>query len=157
MLKKWNRWTLPLILLAVLAGCYHATVDTGAAPSFRTIDLDWAHSFLGGLVPPGTVEAASKCPNGVARVETKLSFLNMVATGLTGGLYSPMNIKVTCAAASGTAAALPIAASPAEAEAMLRSKDAFLVVLKERGDDVVGDAMRFTTDGRSKPAYRIRR
>ncbi len=126
----------PLILLAALAGCYHATVDTGAPPSPRTIDVGWAHGFLGGLVPPGKVETASRCPNGVARVETKLSFLNMVAQGLTGGLYSPMNIKVTCAAASGTAAAHPIAASPAEAEAMLRSKDPFLVVLKGKRRDV---------------------
>jgi hypothetical protein len=32
-------------------------------------------------------------------VETQLSFLNQVIAILTGGIYTPMSIKVTCAAA----------------------------------------------------------
>jgi hypothetical protein len=52
-----------------------------------------------GLVPPETVETASECTNGVAKIETRLSFLNQLVGLLTIGIYTPMSIKVTCAAA----------------------------------------------------------
>ncbi|MDE3053558.1 MAG: hypothetical protein KGL38_06335 [Gemmatimonadota bacterium] len=86
------------------AGCYHATVTTGLAPSPEKIDVQWAHGFLWGLVPPSTVDATSKCKSGVAQVETQMSFLNLLANFLTSGIYSPMQITVTCAA-RGTASA----------------------------------------------------
>lgn len=88
-----------LLLAAALflSGCYHATVVTNATPSSQTIENPWAHSFIAGLIPPSTVETAQRCPNGVARVETRLSFLNMVATLITFNIYSPMSIHVTCA------------------------------------------------------------
>jgi len=87
-----------LALGAVSTACYHATIDTGLAPSGATVETPWAHSFIAGLVPPSTVETAARCPDGVARVETQLSFLNMVANVVTLGIYSPMTIKVSCAA-----------------------------------------------------------
>jgi hypothetical protein len=96
-----RKLTLALILLAAsTAGCYRATVDTGRTPSGQTIRNDWAHSFVAGLVPPATVQTAQQCPAGVARVETQHSFLNMLATSLTFGLYSPMTITVQCATAA---------------------------------------------------------
>ncbi len=87
-----------VLLLPLLAGCYHAVVETGRQPSDVVIENKWASSFVHGLVPPDVVNVASQCPNGVARVETRLSFLNMLVTGLTFGIYSPMEITVTCAA-----------------------------------------------------------
>jgi hypothetical protein len=86
-----------LVALATTA-CYKATVNTGLAPSGQTVENQWAHSFIAGLIPPSTVETASRCPNGVAQVETQHSFLNMLVTSLTWGLYSPMTITVQCAA-----------------------------------------------------------
>lgn len=91
--------------LFVLSGCYHAVVETGRTPSGQTVEKPWANSFLYGLVPPATVETASKCPNGVAKVETQMSFLNMLASTLTGGLYTPMDVRVQCAAAGAAMAA----------------------------------------------------
>ncbi|MCH8569080.1 MAG: Bor family protein [Balneolales bacterium] len=97
-----NKKIALLMLIAgfILAGCYNARITTGAQPSATVIENAWAHSFIGGLVPPSTVNVAQQCPNGVAIVDTKLSFLNMVANAITFGLYSPMHITVTCAAAS---------------------------------------------------------
>lgn len=86
---------LPAALM--LAGCYHATITTGATPSSVTIDNKWASSWVYGLVPPSTVETARQCPRGVARVETRLSFLNQLVGLLTLGIYTPMDIRVTCA------------------------------------------------------------
>ncbi|MEO8336271.1 MAG: hypothetical protein ABI664_14930 [bacterium] len=86
-----------LVILAPTAACYHATVETGLTPNAQTIEKGWAAGWLYGLVPPSTVETAAKCPNGVAKVETQLSFGNQLANLLTIGIYTPMEIKVTCA------------------------------------------------------------
>ncbi len=83
--------------LVALAGCYHATIDTGLTPSTVVIDKSWASGWLWGLVPPSAIETAKKCPQGVAKVETQHSFLNQLVSALTGGIYSPIAIKVTCA------------------------------------------------------------
>lgn len=89
-----------VLLVAALfgVGCYHATIETGATPSAETVENQWAHSFIYGLVPPATVSTAAKCTNGVARVETQQSFVNGLVHILTLGIYTPMSIKVTCAA-----------------------------------------------------------
>jgi len=97
------RTSLALAAAALLGGCYHAVIDTGREPSGTTISKPWAHSFVGGLVPPSVVETAQKCPAGVARVETQQSFLNLLAQGLTWGIYSPMTITVSCAKATAMA------------------------------------------------------
>ena len=77
----------------MVAGCYHASVTTGRTPSAQVIDQPWALSFVYGLVPPSTVDAASQCSDGVAMVETELSFLNQVVSALTFGIVTPMHIK----------------------------------------------------------------
>ena len=102
-----------LILATVLAGCYHATIDTGAKPSNVTVEKHWASGWIFGLVAPKTVETASKCTTGVAKVETQLSFVNMLVSFLTLNIYTPMDIRVTCAegAAGGTALIVPDSAS----------------------------------------------
>lgn len=85
------------LLLFVLVGCYAATVETGLKPSTVVIKQSFASSWIYGLVPPKTVNAASQCPNGVAKVETQLSFVNQLVGIITFGIYTPMQIIVTCA------------------------------------------------------------
>ncbi len=113
-----------LLVLAVFAapGCYHATVETGAAPSPQSVSKGWASGWIYGLVPPSTVETAAKCPNGAARVETKLSFGNQLVGLLTLGIYTPMSIKVACAVApsSGEDSAVEQGEGFATPEAVLR-------------------------------------
>ncbi len=86
-----------LATVVVLSGCYHATIETGLPPGNQTLEKPWASSWIYGLVPPQTVETASRCPNGVARVETQQSFVNGLVGLLTLGIYTPMTIMVTCA------------------------------------------------------------
>lgn len=88
------------VSLFLVSGCYNAKVTTGAQPSAQTVENKWAHSFINGLVPPSVVNVAQECSSGVAMVETKLSFLNMVAAAVTFSIYSPMTVTVTCAAGS---------------------------------------------------------
>lgn len=92
-----------LLVLLFLSGCYNAKVSTGLEPSNRVVEESFASSWIYGLVPPKTVKTAEECTNGVAMVETKLSFINMLVGTLTGGIYTPMYIKVTCATGMGSA------------------------------------------------------
>lgn len=114
-----NRSRIAAIALLALfsAGCYHATVDTGLTPSTVTVDKSWAHGWIYGLVPPSTLETAQKCPNGVAKIDTQLSFANQLVNFLTFGIYTPMEIKVTCAAAK-SASAPVINAGPNKVDAI---------------------------------------
>jgi hypothetical protein len=82
-----------------LTACYHATVETGATPSPIVIDKEFASSWIYGLVPPSTISIAEKCPHGVAKVETQHTFVNQLVGFITLGIYTPMQIRVTCAAA----------------------------------------------------------
>lgn len=91
---------LLLTPVLLLLGCYHATVTTGLTPSNVVLNESFASSWVYGLVPPNTVATESKCPDGVAVVETQLSFVNQLVGFLTLGIYTPMEIKVTCAAKS---------------------------------------------------------
>ena len=94
--------TIAVLLIGafIITGCYHAKITTDKNPSNKTIENTWAHGFIFGLVPPSTVETAQQCPNGVSVVETKISFLNGLVSGITFNLYTPMTIEVTCAAGS---------------------------------------------------------
>ena len=96
---KSSSKALLLALLPLMAGaCYHATVNTAARPGTQVFEKPWATSLIYGLVAPETVEATEQCPNGVARVETRHSFLNGLVAALTMGIYTPMHVTVTCAA-----------------------------------------------------------
>ncbi len=122
-----------LVLLSVLStGCYHATITTGRPLSTTTIEQPWALSFIYGLVPPPTVETASKCPSGVAQVETMQSFLNGLVSGLTFGLFTPMTIKVTCA--EGGRSAAPAIRSQGDA---VKAISAAADMARERGTPVL--------------------
>ena len=102
------RFALLFVVFAVVAsGCYHSKVVTGRTPGPIVIDEPFASGWVYGLVPPSTVEAASECPDGVAIVETEISFLNQLVGALTGYIYTPMHIKVTCALEESTSAKTP--------------------------------------------------
>lgn len=51
-------------------------------------------------MPPSTISAAAKCQHGVAKVETQRSFVNSLVSIITLNIYTPMEIKVTCASKS---------------------------------------------------------
>jgi hypothetical protein len=90
----------------------------------------WASGWIAGLIPPSTVSTAAQCPNGVARVETQLSFVNMLVSALTFNIYSPMNIKVACA--SGGSARAPDIRVPPGAE-----QDEVIELMAEAADRAV--------------------
>lgn len=100
-MKRWGLRAVLFVGVFMLVGCYHAIIETGRPASSEVLHKPWAPSFIYGLVPPSPVETASRCPNGVSKVDTQLSFLNMLVGAITWGIFTPMDIKVTCAGAGG--------------------------------------------------------
>jgi Bor protein len=84
-------------VIALLAGCYHQVVQTGRTPGPVVVTKPWTATWLWGLVPAEEINVTSQCPSGVATVETQQSFLNGLVGGLTLGIYTPRDVKVTCA------------------------------------------------------------
>src|SRR5204862_7926220 len=55
-------------------------------------------AFIAGLIP-ARVDASKYCEGRRwARVETQYSILNWVIGTITGGIFTPMDVRVTCAA-----------------------------------------------------------
>jgi hypothetical protein len=61
------------------------------------IDIPWQKSWVIGLVPPDTINAQQRCPNGVAKVMIEQTFLNGLVRGLTYNIFTPIHPVVTCA------------------------------------------------------------
>ena len=88
----------PLFAALLLAGCYHVTVVTSAAPPGTHVNKEWQNSFVYGLVPPQELNVKDQCPQGVTKVETERSFLNGLVSLLTWSIYTPLHVEVTCSA-----------------------------------------------------------
>jgi hypothetical protein len=95
-----TRAVLLTLACVTQAGCFHQVFDTGLAPSNTVVTKAWHPSFLFGLVAGQPVDVRSQCPSGVAIASTRMTFANGLVGGLTLGLFSPHEVKVTCAARS---------------------------------------------------------
>lgn len=90
-----------LVLTLLFSGCYHASITTGLPESTTEVyETPWAMAFVAGLIPPAEIDASEQCDNGVAKVETQLSFMNQIVGAITFGIVTPMHVTVTCAADS---------------------------------------------------------
>ena len=87
--------------LVMLPACYHQVVQTGRTPGPTTVEKPWTATWLWGIVPASPIDVTQNCPGGIATVETKMTFMNGLVTAVTLGIYTPRDVKVTCA--SGTA------------------------------------------------------
>ena len=114
-----------------LTGCYHSVIQTGRPESSDVISIKWANGFIYGLVPPPVVETAARCTNGVAKVETQHSFLNGLAAVVTFGIYTPIQIDVTCAARGTASAESVIKVEKGKTAAQALSEAAALAVEKD--------------------------
>jgi hypothetical protein len=97
MIRKLSSAVVALGLVTTTA-CYHAVVETGRTAGTTVVQKPWTSTFIFGLVEAKEINVARECPNGVARVETQMSFVNGLATAITFGLYTPRTVTITCAA-----------------------------------------------------------
>ncbi len=96
---------LSVIIAALFStACFHAVVETGLTPSSHVERRYFRLSFLYGFIAPRPISVAEECVGGVARVETFHTGFEMLLAWATAGIFTPMSIRVTCAA-SGTSVA----------------------------------------------------
>lgn len=91
----------------LLTGCFKAEMTTNKQPGDKVVTKKWAGSYVYGLVG-AKVDVSGECSNGVASVERKVSILNGLVAGVTGNLYLPQTITVTCAAGGSMSSAVPM-------------------------------------------------
>ena len=89
-----------VLVIMVLSGCATQSFDVNppVGPSDQAT-LDTSQTFfVGGVGQSAVLDAAEVCggAENVARVETEMSFLNGLFTGLTGSIYSPRTARVYC-------------------------------------------------------------
>lgn len=99
------------IAFLLLAGCYHASIETGMKPGADKVEKEWAASWVFGLVAPEPIDTKATCTSGVSKVETEHSFLNALVAFFTIQIYTPMHLTATCAAPG--SASLPPNGGPA--------------------------------------------
>jgi Bor protein len=102
-----RRW-LPLALCVALStGCYRQVVHTSLAPSNRAVEHWFVSIWAWGLIPAKPIDVRRECTGGVATIMAEQSRANVFIAILTVGIYTPMHVRVTCAAEPITAPRRP--------------------------------------------------
>ena len=104
MQMNWKRIITSLAASLSITACFHQVVQTGLAAGTPVVEKAWVSTWLWGLVAAAPIDVRTQCRSGVATVETQQSFGNGIASILTLGIWSPQNVRITCAS---RAAALP--------------------------------------------------
>jgi len=85
-----------LLTAALLVGCNKVTYVNPTVPGGGKVYDTTGHFFLVGLLGDKNIAAYQTCPGGVARVQSKNTFGDLVLTFLTVGLYSPRTYEIEC-------------------------------------------------------------
>ena len=115
--------------VAVGTGCFHTIITTDLPPSTEVYHEGFKPAFIYGLVP-AQVDGSKYCTGRRwARVETQYSILNWVVGTVTFGIFTPMDVRVTCAASGAmltpSGNTLKVAGAATETE----KRDAFTLAL----------------------------
>ncbi len=86
------------------------------------------------------METEARCPTGVARIETRRSLVNYLVNFLTLGIYTPMQIDVTCAAPIEGVDGIPRRPAPPDTIAAVRAAETDQTI--PPGTRWVGDGQR---------------
>ena len=86
------------LLFAMSTGCYKSVVNNVSKDGSGGQETKiWTHGLLAGIIPLTKVDAGKTCgKSAVSKVESKASFVNMLVTGVTFMIHSPMTVTVTC-------------------------------------------------------------
>ena len=91
-----RRALVVLGMVGLLSGCYNLKYYDSAVPGPGQTHKIWVHGFLWGLVSVGEIDLHGECPKGVYKMKSNLNFVDFLLSAVTGGIYSPMNVVITC-------------------------------------------------------------
>jgi hypothetical protein len=87
-----------LLTAALLCACAKVTYVNPKLPATGTEFQQTGHFFLFGLVGTAEIPAYQACPHGVARVQSKVAFADLLLHIVTVNIYTPRTYVVRCGA-----------------------------------------------------------
>jgi hypothetical protein len=81
---------------ALAAGCFKVTYQNPMLPPNGVMHDGTSSFFILGLVGDSRIPAWQMCPGGVSRIQTGLSFGDLVLTVITIGIYTPRSYEIDC-------------------------------------------------------------
>ena len=91
------RGLIAIAALATLAGCFNVTYIAKTRMPSAVVHEEKMNFFIVGLVGSHDIQAGQKCPTGVAKVKTTETFVDVLLTVVTLGIYAPRTAQITCA------------------------------------------------------------
>jgi hypothetical protein len=82
-----------------LPGCYTTKLYFADNPGRAgATHKEFQQTFFWGIVSIGRVNLDNQCgPAGVKRVESQIGGWGLLANWITGGIWAPVTVKITCA------------------------------------------------------------
>ena len=95
------RRSLCLVFLAAFlaSGCYTTKLywaenDGRSGETYTNVQ----HTFFWGMISPGRVNLSGYCGDGgIRRVKSQITGWGLIANWFTGGIWTPIRVKITCA------------------------------------------------------------
>ena len=88
---------LALVMCAALgAGCYKVTYQNPLLPPNGVVHDGTSSFFILALVGDERIPAYQMCPGGVSRIQTGQSFVDLLLTVITIGIYTPRSYEIEC-------------------------------------------------------------
>lgn len=125
-MRKLSFVLVAAALSSSLTGCYrhyfvNGSVTQASVPAYK----EWHHHLFWGLANlSGEVDLTTVCPGAIARIQNKISIVDGILSSLTGGIYTPTEVRIYCAVA-GAEAPQPVDVSleitPALAQELVNS------------------------------------
>lgn len=81
---------------ALAAGCFKVTYQNPLLPPNGVTHDGTSGFFIAGLVGDARIPAYQLCPGGVSRIQTGLTFGDLVLTVITIGIYTPRSYEIDC-------------------------------------------------------------
>ncbi len=82
--------------MMLVAGCNKITYVNPQVPRGGAVHVEGGSFFIFGLVGEKTIPVYQMCPNGVAQMQSKASFVDLVLGVITIGIYTPRTYEIEC-------------------------------------------------------------
>ena len=92
-----KRILVVLAATAALSGCYTTKIENAGVAPRGEVHRTMQHTFFWGLISPGSVNVAGYCGDaGIAEIKSQVGGIGLLGYWITGGIWIPMTVKVTC-------------------------------------------------------------
>ena len=94
-----RRAALALAFALLASGCYTTKFYFAGNPgSAGESHKEFQQTFFWGLISVGRVNLDAQCgPKGIKRIKSQIGGWGLFANWLTGGIWAPVTVEITCA------------------------------------------------------------